>query len=673
MKYKIKVDAVLDLPICNSLSCIDARYETMNNARDRAETRRSDLGQVFRLEYWTAGACLVFTCVGIVLTHVEGTPSPWISCAFAVAYLAGGLMPLLRSLAMLRGGEFGVDLLMLAAAGGAAFTGNLLEGAILLSLFSLSGALELYAMERTRSSIEALMKLRPSDAWLLAEDGSEMRVRAEVLKPGDMIRVKPGELFPVDGIILEGETWADESVLTGESLPVAKQKDSQVFSGTLNQEGTVQVRVTNSLEDSAIERVVALVQQAQSEKTDTQRALEAWQKPYVIGVMLLSAGFFAWSLLVTGHVWQDALYHAMVLLVAASPCAVVISVPAVMLSTIARAARAGILFKSGQYVDTLRQIEVVAFDKTGTLTEGKFEVSEIWTPESVSKEALLELAAAVQTHSDHPLARSVVKEASVRGLNALRNEVVEVQSHHGLGIHANVDGAWTGIGREKLFEQHDVAIPPALAAQVAAQREKGQSVFIVIAKDRGIFGCIGVRDRIREEAANAISQLKHLGIRETLLLTGDNPQVGRAIGSLVGVDSVEANMLPEEKEQELRRRVNQGQRIAMVGDGVNDAPALASATLGIAMGGAGSDVALEVADVVLMADDLSGLPKAVRISQLAARRIRQNFAIAFCMIAVLLIATTFNLPLSLGVVGHEGSTVVVAFNGLRMLWQSLDN
>jgi Cd2+/Zn2+-exporting ATPase len=643
----------------------------MNRAGNRAEASRAHSSHGIRLEFWAAGACLIFTGVGIVLARGEGTPSQWSSWVFAVAYFAGGLMPLIRTVGQLRAGEFGVDLLMLAAAGGAVFTGSLLEGAILLTLFSLSGALELYAMDRTRSSIEALMKLRPTDAWLISSDGTEQRVPAESLLPQDRIRVKPGELFPVDGVIREGETWADESALTGESLPVAKDVDSQVFAGTLNQQGTVTVQVTNSLRDSAIERVVALVEHAQLEKTETQQAVEAWQKPYVIGVMLLSAAYFAWSWWVAEYDWPGALYRAMVLLVAASPCAVVISVPAVMLSTIARAARAGILFKSGHYVEALRHIEVVAFDKTGTLTEGKFEIAEVWTPEHVTADELMELAAAVQTHSEHPLAKSIVKEAAARGLTFSHLEVLDAQSHHGLGIHANVDGAWAGIGREKLFEQHEVVIPPALTAQVTAQREKGQTVFIVVAKDQQLFGCIGVRDRVREGAANAIRQLKELGIRETLLLTGDNPQVGRAIGSLVGVDLVKANMLPQEKELELRRRVNEGQRIAMVGDGVNDAPALASATLGIAMGGAGSDVALEVADIVLMGDDLSALPEAMLISQLASRRIKQNFVIAFSMIGFLLVATTFNLPLSIGVVGHEGSTVVVAFNGLRMLWQPL--
>lgn len=643
----------------------------MNRAGDRAESSSANSIPRIRLEFWAAGACLIFTCIGVALAGDEGTSSPWALWAFAVAYIAGAWMPLIRTFSQLRVGEFGVDLLMLAAAGGAIFTGSLLEGAILLSLFSLSGALELYAMDRTRSSIEALMKLRPTHAWLISGDGTEQRVPAESLLPQDRIRVKPGELFPVDGVIREGETWADESALTGESLPVAKDVDSQVFAGTLNQQGTVTVQVSNALRDSAIERVVTMVELAQSEKTETQRALEAWQKPYVIGVMLLSATYFAGSWWLAGYDWPGSLYRAMVLLVAASPCAVVISVPAVMLSTIARAARAGILFKSGQYVEALGTIEVMAFDKTGTLTEGKFEIAEVWTPDHVTADELMELAAAVQTHSEHPLAKSIVKEAVGRGLSFSHIEVLDAQSHHGLGIHANVYGEWTGIGREKLFEQHEVTIPPALASQVAALRERGQTVFIVIVGGSSRFGCIGVRDRVREGVAASIRQLKELGIRETLLLTGDNPQVGKAIGSLVGVDYVEANMLPEQKEQELRRRVSAGVRIAMVGDGVNDAPALASATLGIAMGGAGSDVALEVADIVLMGDDLAALPEAVHLSQLAARRIRQNFAIAFSMIGVLLVATTFNLPLSIGVVGHEGSTVVVAFNGLRMLWQPL--
>jgi Zn2+/Cd2+-exporting ATPase len=596
----------------------------------------------------------------------------WAEATWVASYIAGGIGPTVNAFQRLRNGELSVDLLMIVAALGAATIGEPLEGAVLLFLFSLSGSLESYAMNRTKRSIESLMKLRPNEAWLAIEDGADRRVAVESLQIDDVVRVKPGERFPVDGIVLEGETWADESTLTGESLPITKRMNSRVYAGTINGQGSITVRMTKAPADSTIQRIIALVQSAQAQKTPAQRLVESWQKPYVIGVFTAALAVLLAAHYIHGDNWHDSSYHAMVMLVAASPCAVVVSSPAAMLSAIARAGRQGILFKGALHIEALAQVDVIAFDKTGTLTTGQPEVRETWTPDAAVADRLLALAATVEARSEHPLAKPIVEEALRRGVDVLFPSVADFHSHTGLGVHARVDGVWVGVGREGLFASHDVQLPVILTEQAQHQRQSGQTALLATTDREGLFGSFGVADRVRPEAAQAIGTLKRLGVREVVMLTGDHERVGQAIAAELGIDRVHSGLLPEQKVNEVQRMILQDQRVAMVGDGVNDAPALAAATVGVAMGGAGSDVALEVADIVLMADDLHALPQAVAISRLAYRRVRQNFTIAFSMIALLVLATFFNLPLWLGVVGHEGSTVVVVFNGLRLLWQPVD-
>jgi Cd2+/Zn2+-exporting ATPase len=614
------------------------------------------------------GLCAAATAAAGVF-HFSGLPTA-AAAASAAACLAGGIIPLKNSFTSLRSGALNVDLLMLLAAAGAALIGEWLEGSILLFLFSLSGTLEAFATWRTARSIESLIALRPAEAALL-RDGAEVIVPVDSLLPGCLLRVRPGERFPVDGDVSEGTSWADESTLTGESEQISKTVGDTVFAGTLNGQGSVVVRMTRAVQDTTLERIVHMVQEAQSRKTPSQRFVESWQQPYVIGVLTCSLLVFLGSWLLQAESWRHAFYHAMVLLVAGSPCAVVVGAPAVLLSAIARAGRHGILFKGGVFLEQLGQVDVMAFDKTGTVTLGKPAVAEFWTPPGADAHRLLRLAAAVEDHSEHPLKVPILAELASRQLTAAPGPLVEFHSHTGLGVHAQVEGTWVGVGRDGLFESHDLQLPAELISNASRMREQGQTALLVCTSVPGLYGVVGVADQLRPEAPAAMQALHSLGVRRRVILTGDHERVARAVAARLGADDVKAGLLPDQKVVQLGLLAAGGNTVAMIGDGVNDAPALAAADIGIAMGGAGTDVALEVADVVLMRDDLKSLPLAVWISRQARRRVRQNMIFAFAMIAVLVIATFFQLPLWLGVLGHEGSTVLVVLNGLRILWEPL--
>lgn len=613
--------------------------------------------------------CACFTILGFVLTRCfEATYASlamWI-----VAYVAGGARPVKESLSAMLVGKLNVDTLMVAAALGAAILGDWVEGAVLLFLFSLSGTLEAFATYRTNRSIESLVQLRPRQATRISkETKSDEIVEVELLQLGDVVRVRPGERFAVDGIVIDGESWVDESTLTGESEPIHKINGMDVYSGTMNGQGTVLVQMTKAIADTTLERIVHMVHEAQAQKTPTQRFVESWQQPYVIGVFVSAFLVFVATMFIHTASWYDAFYHAMVLLVAASPCAVVVSSPSVMLSAIALAGRHGVLFKGAVHLETLGKVDVLAMDKTGTVTMGKPAVTEVWTTQGADVTRFLSLAAAVEKQSEHPLAIPVVEEAKRHGIPEQALELREFHSHTGLGVYARVDGVWVGIGRESLFETYHVELLPGIVENAQRMRDAGQTALIIIAAEERIGGVIGVADRLRPEAARTIAMLKGLGVRDIVLLTGDHERVAQAIAKELGVDDVRAGLLPDGKVMELTRLSKKGRYVAMIGDGVNDAPALATADVGIAMGGAGTDVALEVADVVLMRDDLKGLPLAVWISRMARKRVRQNMVFSFVMIAILVLSTFFELPLWIGVLGHEGSTVLVVLNGLRMLWE----
>jgi Cd2+/Zn2+-exporting ATPase len=413
-----------------------------------------------------------------------------------------------------------------------------------------------------------------------------------------------------------------------------------------------------------------MVREAQAEKTAAQLFVESWRGPYVAGVLCAAGLVFVGSWFLHRQGFADSFYHAMVILVVASPCAVVVGAPAVLLSAIARAARHGVLFKGGAHLEMLGNVDTIAFDKTGTITRGRPGVTTVWAADGLEPDRLLGLAAAVERRSEHHLAAAVVAEADRRGLEP--GEADDFETHTGEGVHAHADGLWVGVGREALFASHDRPIPPAVAAAGERLREQGQTALLIVLAGDGppSGGVIALADLPRPDAAAALRSLRRSGVSSILILTGDHERVARAVARQVGADDVRSGLLPAEKVLELRRLMNAGHRLAMVGDGVNDAPALATADVGIAMGGAGTDVALEVADVVLMRDDLRALSFAVWLSRLARRRVRQNLAFAFTVIGVLVLSSFFGLPLWMGVVGHEGSTLLVVLNGLRLLWES---
>ncbi|MBL8809644.1 MAG: heavy metal translocating P-type ATPase [Planctomycetaceae bacterium] len=616
-----------------------------------------------------ATAMCVVLGIAVAILHFQGytAQNRLFLIVSLLAYIAGGAIPSKNAVASLKELELNVDLLMILAAIGAAIIGDWLEGVVLLFLFSLSGTLEAFAMYRTTRSIEALIQLRPGEATLVLPAG-EQRVAVDSLTPGSLIRVRPGERYPVDGVIEEGDTWADESTLTGESEPIAKTVGAQVFAGTMNGNGSVLVRMTKAVADTTLQRIVHMVQEAQAQKTPTQRFVESWQQPYVLGVLSTATLVFFGTRWLHHDSWRDAFYHAMVLLVAASPCAVVVGSPAVLLSAIARAGRQGVLFKGGVHLENLGTVDTIAFDKTGTVTMGRPSVTEVWCPPTTDLNHLLSLAGAVEHRSEHPLRVPVLAEIDRRGIRCSDGTLLDFHSHTGLGVHARVQDVWIGVGREGLFETHDMTLPQDLIDNAKRMRQSGQTALLLLTDREGLYGVIGVADQIRPEAPAAMAALTQLGIRRKVILTGDHENVARNVASKLGADDVRAGLLPDQKVVELSRLAADG-TVAMIGDGVNDAPALAAATVGIAMGGAGTDVALEVADVVLMRDDLRALPLAVWISRRARRRVQQNMVFAFSMIAVLVISTFFKLPLWMGVIGHEGSTVLVVLNGLRILWE----
>jgi Cd2+/Zn2+-exporting ATPase len=553
---------------------------------------------------------------------------------------------------------------MVLAALGAAAVNQWREGAILMFLFSLSGALEHYAMGRSRHAIRALMKLSPEQA-LVRRDDVERIVPVEELVVGDVVIVRPGERLPADGTVLAGISSVDQAPITGESVPVPKSPGSPVFAATINGDGALEIGVAKLAGESTLARVIRMVEEAQAERTPTQRMTEWIGTRYTIGVLFVVGLFIAVPPLMFGAAFAPAFYRAMTLMTVASPCALVISTPAAILSAIAAAAKRGVLFKGGGALEELGRVNCVAFDKTGTLTRGTPEITDLVPAPGVTTDELVAVAGAVERHSEHPLARAVVASATEHEL--LLPRASGFRAIVGNGVEAVIAGESARVGTVALLADTDVIVPEAALLRAEALRAAGKTV-VFVARGAMYLGCIALADTIRPSARGVIAALKRLGVRQTVMLSGDNARVAEAIGAELGLDSVRAELLPEDKLTAIHELQERYGAVAMVGDGVNDAPALAAATVGIAMGGAGTDVALETADVALMADDLATLADGVDLSRRARRVVRQNVTIALGVIVVLApIAALGFIRLPIGVVAHEGSTLVVVANGLRLL------
>jgi len=577
----------------------------------------------------------------------------------ALAYLAGGVPAALTALRELRTRRIlDIDLLMVTAALAALAVGAALEGAVLLALFSISNTLEDRAMGRARRAVEALMALRPETAFLVTADGV-VEVPVATLSAGDTVVLRPGARVPVDGVIASGDGSLDESTITGESMPVHKAAGAPVFEATVNLNGVLQVTVTRAMADSTVARMIALVTEAQAAKAPSERFSDWFGQRYTL-LVLIGAGLALAGFLALGWGWNDALYRAATLLVAASPCAVVISVPAAILSALGAAARGGVLFKGGAALETLAEVRAFAFDKTGTLTTGKAEVTGLWAAEG-DPDAVLRLLAGIEAQSEHPIGLAVRAEALRRALTPI--EVTEVHTTPSEGIEGrDPEGAlWAGNARMATRQGAGLAHPPALA--------EGAQTLVLLGRGSRLLGAVTVADRPRDSARAGLAALRSSGVARRAMMTGDRRAVALRIGAELGLteDEIHADLLPGDKVRLVADLARDG-KVAFVGDGVNDAAALARADVGIAMGAAGSEVALQAADVALLSDDMTRLAAAHRLARRTARVIRQNLAFALGAMAILVAAgLIWELPLPLAVLGHEGGTLLVVMNGLRLL------
>lgn len=604
--------------------------------------------------------------VAWTLARSGGVAPPLIIGIYVLSYLFGAYDMVRHSWAGISKGRFAfdIDLLMLLAAIGAAILGEWAEGAFLLFLFSLAHSLEHYALGRARDSIRALADLAPPVARVQQPSGT-VEVPVEQVKTGDLVLVRPAERIPVDGRIQSGKSAVNQAPITGESVPVDKVEGDEVYAGTVNGEGALTITTTRAAGDRTLDRVMKLVEEAQTSKAPTQVFTDRFERIFVPIVLLaalllivLPPVFGIWN-------WSVSFYRGMALLVASSPCALALGTPATVLAGIAQAARRGVLIKGGVHLENLGTIDAIALDKTGTLTMGQPEVTDIVTAEKVAERELLEIATAVERESQHPLARAVVRRGERENVQPAKAESLE--SITGRGVRARVANQVVEIGNVRLFEETGAQLPPRLREAVDKLQTQGRSIMIVRQAERWL-GVLGMADKPREGVKTVLDTLRKLGIRGIVMLTGDHRAVGEAVAKEVGVDEVRAELMPEDKVTAIKELLEKYKRVAMIGDGVNDAPALAQATVGIAMGGAGTAAALETADVALMADDLGRLPFAIGLSRKARAIIRQNLYLSLGVIAVLIVATTTGFfGIGAAVFMHEGSTLIVIANALRLL------
>jgi Cd2+/Zn2+-exporting ATPase len=582
------------------------------------------------------------------------------TAAYVLAMLAGGMFSVRDAFNSVRQLRFDIETLMVVAAIGAAGLGAFLEGALLLFLFSLGHALEHRAMERARNAIEALGKLRP-EAARVERDGKLTEVPVADVARGEVVVVRPGDRVPLDGVIRDGRSALDQAAITGESVPVEKGPGDQVFAGTINTQAALEVEVTKLSGESALSRVVQMVSEAEAQKSPTQRFTQQLERRFVPFVLLLAPALALLRIFAQGASPKDGMLAAMSLLVAASPCALAIATPAAVLSAVARAARSGVLIKGGAHIEALGRVAAIAFDKTGTLTEGKPKLVSVRPLDGSDAASLLAACAGAEALSVHPLARAIVEGARERGIEP--EAASDMKAIHGKGLRAQVGGDLVEIGNAALF---DVALGDAVTTAVDELQKQGQTTMIVRRRER-FLGVIGVADTLRHDARATIASLRQMGIDKTVMLSGDNERVAKAIAAEVGITEVRAPLMPEGKVEAIRALARSG-GVAMVGDGVNDAPALASASVGIAMGGAGSDVALETADIVLMSDSLARLPFGVGLARQATGVVRQNLIISLGVSALLMLTAILGwVRISEAVIVHEGSTLFVVANALRLL------
>lgn len=616
-------------------------------------------------EEWLAPRLVGITLAVIILSWVGeriGFSEILLLGLNITAYIAGGFYGAKTALESLREHEIDVDMLMVLAAIGAAIVGQWIEGAVLLFLFSLSNVLQDYAIGRSRQAIQSLFKLYPEEAKVKRDDHI-VTLKINEIELHDIILIEPGERIPVDGEVVAGQSSIDESPITGESMPVDKAVGEMVFAGTLNKQGILDVKATKAAEQTTLSRIIKMVEEAQDSKAPTERFLDRFEQIYAKLIIFGTLLFIVIPPLLGWSDFQSNFYRAMVLMTVASPCALVISVPSAFISAIASAARGGVLFKGGAYLEQLATIKAVAFDKTGTLTFGRPQVTDVLPANGISDHELIQITASVEARSEHPLAKSIVDYAEHESVYMLPIDNFEAKA--GQGITATLNNAQIQVGRVSNLVSDQPLSDKLVQQQVELERH-GKTVIGVI-RDGHWLGLLAMADEVRPESVLMVKQLHDKGI-SAVMLTGDNQRVAESIAQQVGINDVRAELMPEDKAIALKELQSEYGAVAMIGDGVNDAPALAMADVGIAMGAAGTDVALETADIVLMADRIERLIDAIDLSRKARRVVWQNIVFSLAVIVMLILGVfVISLPLPLGVFGHEGSTVIVVLNGLISL------
>ncbi|MHA6482774.1 heavy metal translocating P-type ATPase [Paenibacillus sp. strain BS8-2] len=603
--------------------------------------------------------------IGWGISEQWGEENIFSMVAYLLSILIGGFKLFLKGLRNLVRLQFDMNTLMTVAILGAAAIGEWGEGATVVFLFAISEALESYSMDKARQSIRSLMDIAPKEATVI-RNGLEFTVHVDEIRVGDRMIVKPGQKIAMDGNVIKGNSTVNQAAITGESIPVSKRIDDEVFAGTINEEGLLEVKVTKRVEDTTIAKIIHLVEEAQAERAPSQAFVDKFAKLYTPAIMIIAVAIAILPPLLGDGEWSKWIYEGLAVLVVGCPCALVVSTPVAIVTAIGNAARNGVLIKGGVHLEEAGKLSVVAFDKTGTLTKGVPDVTDIKVYGTAVARECLAIAAAIEKWSQHPLASAIVRKAD--------NSEVQIPvadgfiSLTGKGARAQIDGILYFIGSPRLYEEVlSNHIDETISQDIALLQGQGKTVML-LGTEHEIHALIAVADEVRDTSKQAVEKLRKLGISQTVMLTGDNKGTAAAIAHQVGIDEYRAELLPQDKLTAMKQLQQQHGKVAMVGDGINDAPALATATVGIAMGGGGTDTALETADIVLMADDLSKLPFTIKLSRKALSIIKQNitFSLAIKIIALLLIIPGW-LTLWLAIFADMGATLLVTLNGLRLL------
>ncbi len=617
------------------------------------DARRAGISGIFLILAW--------------MTSFLQSPPLFVYGLYALTIAIGGYATAKKGWRGLLRFNFDMNTLMLVAVSGAVLIGEWSEAAVISFLFAVSELLENYSMDKARNAIRSLMKISPKKAVIIRE-GRELELAVEEIEAGDTMLVKPGEKIAMDGVVIEGESSVNQAAITGESIPVEKQKNDEVFAGTLNQYGFLKIKVTRTVEDNTLTKIIHLVEEAQSERAPSQAFVDRFAKYYTPVVMVLALSIILIPPLFFGGGWHDWIYRGLALLVVACPCALVVSTPVAIVSAIGSAARQGVLVKGGIYLEELGKAKVIAFDKTGTLTSGEPRVIDILPlqqPEDEqSRKKILALVAALESKSEHPLARAIVNRARHDDVEA--PEAEQFESITGQGVRGRINGELYLVGSPEMIRK-EIQIPPEQEQRIKQWQNEGKTV-IGLAGKLEVMGWISIADSIRPQATSVIHKLKSLSVKKVVMLTGDNHRTADAIAQGSGIDEVYSELMPQDKLQRVHELNNRYGTTAMVGDGINDAPALAVSSVGIAMGGAGTDTAMETADVVIMGDDLTKIPYALKLSRATLRVIKQNitFSLAVKILAVLAVFPGW-LTLWLAILADMGATILVTVNGIRLL------